>query len=94
MSGETLRQSIIIANPQGFHMRPIVAFVEAAGRFRSEVRLSKVGEEPVNGKGPLALLGLAAEQGTELILEVTGPDAAEALPVLLEVLQRTDTEDE
>jgi len=93
MPGETLRSTFTVANPQGLHMRPITAFVEVANLFKSEVSLSKNGEPKINGKSPLGLLGLAAEQGTELTLEVMGTDATEALQALLEVLNKTSVED-
>jgi phosphotransferase system HPr (HPr) family protein len=93
MNGEPLRRTFTIANPQGLHMRPITAFVEAASKFKSDVFLSKEGDAKINGKSPLGLLGLAAEQGTELILEVNGPDAHEALSALLEVLTKASVEE-
>ena len=40
MNGEPLRQKVLITNPHGLHMPPCAAFVEAAGRFRSNVTLS------------------------------------------------------
>jgi phosphotransferase system HPr (HPr) family protein len=94
MTGDSLRQIILITNPQGLHMRPITSFVEVATRFQSNIQLAKAGSDPVNGKSPIALLGLGADQGTELVLEVSGPDAADALKALLEVLQRTSHEEE
>ena len=93
MSGDFLQQTIVIGNPQGLHMRPIVEFVEVAGKFQSEVALGKVGEPLVNGKSAFALLGLGAEQGTSLTLEVRGPDAPDALAALVEVLQRSSTDE-
>lgn len=70
-------------------MRPLAAFVEAANRFRSEVAVVKEGLPPANGKSLMSLLGLAAEQGTVLVLEVSGPDAEEALRALVEAIERT-----
>ena len=74
-------------------MRPMAAFVEAANRFPCAVTVFRPGKSPANGKSMLALMGLVAEQGTELVIEVTGPRAAEALPALLLVLQRTFDEE-
>jgi phosphocarrier protein HPr len=88
MSGEALRQTVKIVNPQGFHMRPISAFIKCASQFQSAVHLTKEDCEPVNGKSVLALMGLGAEQGTELTVEVSGPDAEPALKALVEVLSR------
>ena len=88
MTGDTLRQIVAITNPQGFHMRPMQAFVEAASRFPCAVTVTRAGKAPVNGKSMWGLLGLVAEQGTELVIEVAGPRAAEAMQALLLELQR------
>jgi len=88
MSGNTFRQTVRITNPNGFHMRPMKAFVEAAARFPCEVTVTRAGLPPVNGKSIWGLLGLVAEQGTELTIEVTGPNAQEALEELAIVLTR------
>jgi phosphocarrier protein HPr len=85
MNGEPLRQKVLITNPHGLHMRPCAAFVEAAGRFRSNVTLSLDGRS-VNGKSLWDLLLLAAAPGSELTLEVDGPDAPDALGALVAVL--------
>jgi phosphotransferase system HPr (HPr) family protein len=93
MNGEPLRRTITVSNPQGLHMRPITSFVEVANKFKSDVYLAKEGDSKINGKSPLGLLGLAAEQGTVLILEVNGPDAEEALSALVEVLSKASAEE-
>jgi phosphocarrier protein len=94
MNGETLRHTVTINNPQGLHMRPITAFVEMATRFQSQVLVSKEPGQRINGKSPLALLGLAAEQGTELTLEISGPDEQAALDALVEFLTNLRTVEE
>jgi phosphocarrier protein len=85
MNGETLRRTVTITDPLGFHMRPLTAFAQRAGQFKSTVTLTKE-DQRVNGKSPLEMMLLAAQQGTELILEVSGPDAAAAIDVLAELL--------
>jgi phosphotransferase system HPr (HPr) family protein len=87
--GDSLRQTVCIKNPQGFHMRPMAAFVEAANKFPCAVVVSRDGVPPANGKSILALMGLVAVEGTELIIEVNGDCAADALKALVEVLERT-----
>lgn len=87
MNAQTIVRKVTITNPQGLHMRPISRFVETVGRFRSSVLVRKDEEQAVNGRSPIGLLGLAAEQGTELLLEIQGPDAEDALAALLDVLE-------
>jgi len=81
-----------IVNPQGLHMRPAMAFARAALAFDSSVTVW-LGERSVNGKSLIDLMLLAAEQGTELMVEVHGRDAPDALPVLLNILAATSADD-
>ncbi|MBI3823582.1 MAG: HPr family phosphocarrier protein [Planctomycetes bacterium] len=89
----TIRQTVAISNPNGFHMRPMAAFVETANRFPCGVTVTRPGKDPVNGKSMLGLLGLNAPQGTELVIEITGPRAAEALQALVLIFQRNFDEE-
>ena len=92
MSQETLRRMIKIENPSGLHMRPVTAFVQRARQFESSVTVTKEAQA-VNGKSPLELMLLAAEQGTELILETSGPDALAAMNALAEILSAPRLDD-
>jgi phosphotransferase system HPr (HPr) family protein len=85
MNGEILRRKVMIVDPQGLHMRPLAAFAQRAGQFQSTVTVTKE-DQRVNGKSPLELMLLAAQQGTELMLEVSGPDAHLAIDILAELL--------
>src|SRR5438270_1183198 len=91
MSGETLQRRVTVVNPQGFHMRPQSLFVQLANQFASAVTVCRDNQR-VNGKSQWELMLLAAEPGTELVLEVSGPDAAEALTALGDILAATDSE--
>lgn len=94
MNGETLRRTFTVVNPNGLHLRPIQAFVETAAKFPSnEVSVGKPGSEKVSGKSAFGLMSLVAEKGTELTVEVTGPDAGRALDELLEILTKTSWDD-
>ena len=85
MNGETLHHKVVISTPDGLHLRPISAFAEAAKQYQSRVTVHKDGKA-FDGKSPLDMMLLAAVQGTELELEVAGPDARDALRRLLELL--------
>jgi phosphocarrier protein HPr len=93
MNGATLQQKVVISNPQGFHLRPMGAFAQLASRFESSVKVSREGQS-VNGKSILDLMLLAAVQGTELTLEVAGPDAQAALDALVKLLNTPPPEEE
>jgi phosphotransferase system HPr (HPr) family protein len=85
MKANPLRASVVVVNPLGLHMRPATAFAKSASRYESRVSVW-LKERSVDGKSLLDLMMLAAEPGTELIVEVDGADAADALPVLVEIL--------
>jgi phosphotransferase system HPr (HPr) family protein len=85
MNGDSLHHKLVIANPDGLHMRPATAFAEVAKQCQSQVRVHKDGKA-YDGKSPLDMMLLAAAQGTELDLEVAGPDAPDALRRLLDLL--------
>ncbi len=86
MNGEPLRRTVTIKDPQGLHMRPAAAFAKLARQFRSAVTVRRE-DRSVNGKSQLDLLLLAAEPGAELILEVSGEDAPDALAALGDALE-------
>ena len=94
MSGEFLKCLVTIKNPQGLHVRPIAAFVQEAKRYPCEIVLGRPDGERVNGKSPISLMMLAAEEGTQLLLEVSGPNAADALHALAEILQRPSMDED
>jgi phosphotransferase system HPr (HPr) family protein len=80
---------VMVGGSVGLHARPAASFVRAAEQFSSEVRLVKDGMR-VNGKSILAILTLAAERGTEVMLEVDGEDESEAVGILRAKLENTD----
>jgi phosphotransferase system HPr (HPr) family protein len=92
MSGETLQRRVVITNPQGFHMRPQSTFVQLANQFASTITVVK-DQVRANGKSQWELMLLAAEQGTELVLEASGPDARAALDTLAAVLAAPSADD-
>lgn len=84
MSG-SLKQTVRILNPHGFHMRPMANFARLAGKFKSRVTLTWA-DQTSDGKSMFDLMLLAAPQGSEMVIEVSGPDEQEALEALVKVL--------
>ncbi len=87
-----LRRAVVIANPQGLHLRPSAAFVELASRYQSDITVHHDGRS-VNGKSLWDLILLAALPGSEMVIEASGPDAHEALGALAELLARVPPPD-
>lgn len=89
-AGQNLLKRVVkIKNPNGFHMRPKAAFVEAASRFISDVKLVWEGQA-FNGKSMFELMLVAAPEDSEVLLEVFGPDSQSALDELEKVLAEED----
>ena len=87
-----IKRKLKIKNSQGLHARPASIFVRIANKFESDVVVKK-GVEHVNGKSIMGLLVLAANQGSMIEIEVSGPDADRAMKELEEFLLN-DKEDE
>lgn len=67
------------------HARPAGEVVRAAARAVAEIRLEANGRS-ANAKSILDVLALGATGGTELLISASGPDAAEALERLSELV--------
>ncbi|MGD8534320.1 MAG: HPr family phosphocarrier protein [Candidatus Aminicenantes bacterium] len=80
-----LKKKITIKNKLGMHARAAVKFVNMANRFSSSVRIEKNGNE-IDGKSILGILTLAAVQGTEIVIKVSGQDEDRALRALVELI--------
>ncbi|OGR30369.1 MAG: phosphocarrier protein HPr [Desulfuromonadaceae bacterium GWB2_53_15] len=76
-----LQQEFVIVNKLGLHARASALFVKTASRFTSEIRLAKEGVE-VNGKSIMGIMMLAASKGTTVLLTVNGPDEADAMQTI------------
>lgn len=80
-----IKQTARIVNKLGLHARPSAQLVTAATKFQSEIYFTK-GDLKINGKSIMGVMMLAAEMGSELIVECDGPDEKETMEALLEVI--------
>ena len=87
VSQETLSREVVVANSQGLHARPADMLAREARKWRSRIELVSDSQR-ADGKSILELLTLAAESGTRLVVEATGPDAREALAAIGELFER------
>jgi len=84
---------LLIRNQLGLHARACALFVKTASRFKSEVMVSRDGLE-VNGKSIMGVMMLAAAQGSKIVLETAGPDEAEAMQAVAQLIAARFDEDE
>ncbi len=92
MAELTVARTVVVTNPQGMHARPADLFVKLASQYQSRIEVIKDGER-VDGKSILAMLTLAAVEGTQLQIEATGPDASAALDALTELVLHNFADD-
>jgi phosphocarrier protein HPr len=83
---EKVEKELTIVNRLGLHARPAAMFVRIASRHRCEIWVAKEDEE-INGKSIMGLMMLAAGQGSILRVRAEGPDAAQALQDIEELIQ-------
>ena len=92
MSDGTLSKSLEIKNRLGLHARAAAQLVQVASQFDAEVSITKDGQS-VNGKSILGLMMLAAAQGSYVDVSVSGPQAAEAMAAVEQLMYRKFNED-
>lgn len=80
-----LEQRITIRNKLGLHARAAVKFVNLSNRFVASVKIVKDGYE-IDGKSILGILTLAATQGSEITLLVSGKDEEAALKAISDLI--------
>ena len=81
MASDSTTRRVTVRNPQGLHARPAHTLVSLANRYESEIQIIRDGES-ADAKSILAILTLAAEEGTQLTIKAIGEDAGAALDAL------------
>ncbi|WP_026341028.1 HPr family phosphocarrier protein [Actinomadura atramentaria] len=76
----------------GLHARPAALFVQTAAKAPMEVTVGRDGNDPVNAKSILAVLGLDAHHGEEVTLTAVGDGAEELLNTLEGILTEEEPE--
>ena len=92
VADQKIEKQVPVTNRLGLHARPAAMFVRIASRYRSEIWVSKEGEE-VNGKSIMGLMMLAAGQGSTLHIRCEGPDADKAMEELEALIKAGFNED-
>ncbi|HEY0983582.1 MULTISPECIES: HPr family phosphocarrier protein [unclassified Schlesneria] len=81
------RRKVTVVNEQGLHFRPCQLIALAVQQHQSSMIITR-GSTRADAKSLLELLALAAEQGTDLELEASGPDAVDVLSEVSELFSR------
>ena len=83
---EPLKALAGITNKRGLHARASAKIVEAAARFQSDITIIKDGTR-VNARSIMGLMMLAASLGSEIGVEVEGPDQDAAMTAILALIE-------
>lgn len=74
-----------IENKTGIHARPASLFVQTASKFKSKVQIKAKGKT-VDAKSILMIMSMGLVKGTEITLVADGPDEADAVKTLKELV--------
>jgi len=85
----SISKPVIVKSKQGLHARPAALFVQVANKFDATINVKK-GKQKVNGKSIMGILMLAAESGSQILIEAEGDDAQQAIDELEKIVTRDE----
>ena len=77
----------VVVLPKHLHARPAGQLAQLAARHLPNAVELVAGERRANARSVLAVMGLGAVSGSEVRVEVAGPDAATIADAVVEILQ-------
>ena len=79
-------ETTIVNNPAGLHARSAATIVKLATRFRCDITFENV-DKTASANNIMALLMLETTEGSKLKISAEGPDEAEALTAMINLVQ-------
>ena len=79
------QKTITIENKTGIHARPASIFVQTATKFKSKIQLQAKGKT-IDAKSILMIMSMGIVKGTEVTIIADGPDEAEAVKALKDLI--------
>lgn len=73
-----VEEKVIVTNKAGMHARPASMLAQVVGKYKSAIKLSAKGKT-VNPKSVLMIMTLGLKQGSEVVIQAEGEDAAAAV---------------
>ena len=80
-----IKQNTTIVNQLGLHARASAKLTKLAGSFPCSVFMSRGGRR-INAKSIMGVMMLAAGMGTQVEIEIDGPQEQEAMDALLALI--------
>lgn len=78
---QPLTRELTIVNGRGLHARASAKFVKCAEGFDADLTVSRDGQS-ASGVSIMGLMMLAAGEGSTIVVEARGPQAAQALEAI------------
>lgn len=78
--------SVLVIDPVGLHARPATVAVNAASKFKSEVKVTYKGRS-VNMKSIMGVMSLGIPTQSEIVISCEGEDEDTAVTTIEEVLR-------
>ncbi len=78
--------TVTVVDPVGLHARPATVAVNAASKFKSDIKISYKGKS-VNMKSIMGVMSLGIPTQSEITISAEGEDEEEAIEAIREVLQ-------
>ena len=88
-----LQREVEIINKLGLHARASAKLTQVAGRFKANVWVSRNGRR-VNAKSIMGVMMLAAAKGSAIMVETDGPDEAQAMEAVTQLIDGKFEENE
>ena len=79
------QREVEIINKLGLHARASAKLTQLAGKYQSEVSLSRNGRK-INAKSIMGVMMLAAGKGAKVMVEIEGPDENDAMDALVALI--------
>jgi phosphocarrier protein NPr len=89
----TIKQTVEIKNRLGMHARPAMKLFELVQSFESEVMLRNDSGMEAEASSVIALLMLDSPKGQKIEIEANGPDEAQALEAVINLINSGFDED-
>lgn len=81
-----IEREVVVANREGLHFRPIMQFVDLAGKFKCRLTVH-CNDHVADGRSPMELLMLVGVKGSNLKLVAQGDDALAAVNALTRLVE-------
>jgi len=92
MNEHTVEATVMILNKMGLHARPASQLARLATQFEATITVHQA-DKSADAGSVLGLMMLESQQGKSVRIEVSGPDASEALDAVVKLISQKFNEE-